>query len=143
MYCVVRDVSTIWRGNTFFGYPVTKQCDSWKKRVVDTSCGFSLVECGELEYKMFHTVECSMWQGGVVGDVSIVPPHIKLSPLPAHSPCHLACWLFSTTFSHSSFHIWSNQTFDPLSCETFSLFLLHSFPNLRPIPKRRGGWGEF
>ena len=70
MYCVVRDVSTIWRGNTSFGYPITKQCDSWKKRVVDTSCGFSLVECGELEYKMFYMVECSMWQGGVsvVGD---------------------------------------------------------------------------
>ena len=34
-------------GNSSFGYPVTEQCGSWNERVVDTSCGFSLVECGD------------------------------------------------------------------------------------------------
>ena len=133
--------------------------------MVDTSCGFSLVECGDSPLVNYgvHCIKCFKWFSVACLDVlcgmvytlvvvcgmvwwamvSIVP-HIKLSPLPAQSPCHLACAASAPkTFNNSSFfNIWNNQTLNPLSCGTFSLLLLLSFPNLRPIPKR-GDWGEF
>ena len=130
--------------------------------MVDTSCGFSLVECGDSPLVNYgvHCIKCFKWFSvacldvlcgmvytlvvvcGIVwwAMVSIVP-HIKLSPLPAQSPCHLACAASAPkTFNNSSFfNIWNNQTLNPLSCGTFSLlaFLISvQFP-------RGGDRGEF
>ena len=124
--------------------------------MVDTSCGFSLVECGNSPLVNYgvHCIKCFKWFSVACLDVlcgmvytlvvvcgmvwwamvSIVP-HIKLSPLPAQSPCHLACAASAPkTFNNSSFFQYMEQSnFEPTQFSLLAFLISVQFP--------RGGIG--
>lgn len=59
-----RACSTIWHDNTSFGYPGKNMIPGRSVHVVETSCGFSMLECAEQWTIVLCgrvTAVCSIW----------------------------------------------------------------------------------